>query len=109
MYKTSETIHTCQVSGIIKTILGGLYFERNIEEELYSFPSGSTYSLDVLERTLMKVGEMHGEHSRKGIYSRRLCQMSKMLKPDVDVCCLRCNFGSVLTVHTISGILLTKI
>lgn len=53
----------CQVSCVIKSILGGLYVERNTEEELYSFPSGSTYGLDVLERTLMNSGEIHSEHS----------------------------------------------
>lgn len=63
---------------IIKTILGGLCFERNIEEELYSCPSGSAYGLDVLDRTLRKVGEIHGEHSWKRIFSLSLRQMSKM-------------------------------
>lgn len=47
-------------------------FERNIEEKLYSCTSGSAYSVDMLERALMKAEEIHGERSWNRILSPSL-------------------------------------
>lgn len=72
----------CQVPCVIKTILGGLNFGSNIKQKLYSIPSGFTYSLDMLERTLKKVEKKHGERSWKRINSPSLSNVK-----DVETRC----------------------
>lgn len=86
-------------------ILGGLHAKKRVESEPYSFASGSTYSVEVLRRTLTKTVEIHSKGCKKRIFSLSPCQMSETMKPDVRGCSAYCNIHSLASHRESHGVL----